>query len=117
MNETDLPFLFFVLFLMKSLLFSLNLPHHPPPVLPPYILIQHPGHHLFLTNIGNGLYFSPQTSCFIIIALGYTNGLIAISFLNPRSKRGFSLYKKTRFVLKRVKIKFLLADWLTLLPY
>lgn len=47
MNETDLPFLFFVFFLMKSLLFSLNLPHHPPPILPPYILIQHPGHHLF----------------------------------------------------------------------
>lgn len=41
-----LPFLF-TLFLLKSLLYLLRLPHHPPYCLPLYIFMQHTGNRLF----------------------------------------------------------------------
>ena len=41
-----LPFLF-TLFLLKSLLYLLRLPHHSPYCLPLYIFMQHPGNRLF----------------------------------------------------------------------
>ena len=43
----DLPFPLFALFLLRSLLSFLRLPHHPPHGLPLHIFMKHPGNSLF----------------------------------------------------------------------